>query len=105
MIGSINIGRDFSRYPAGRYPADGKYNGQTFRRKHLVPALQRFDKVDIFLDDAVDYGSSFLEEAFGGLVRVEHIDKSIILTKLDLHSDFSYLIAEIREYIKDAVFE
>ena len=36
----INIRRDFSRYPAGRYIGDGPYNGQRFREDFLIPALK-----------------------------------------------------------------
>lgn len=35
----INIRENFSRYPAGRYRADGPYNGEKFREELLVPAL------------------------------------------------------------------
>jgi len=32
----IDIGKDFSRYPAGRYETDGPFNGELFRAKFLV---------------------------------------------------------------------
>ena len=67
----IAIAEAFSPYPAGRYLEDGKYNGTAFRREHLVPALREFDIVDVVFDGVAGFGSSFLEEAFGGLVRVD----------------------------------
>lgn len=67
---TIDIGRDFSRVPAGRHSADGDYSGEAFREKLLAPALREFTDVRVILDNTEGFGSSFLEEAFGGLVRV-----------------------------------
>ncbi len=69
----INIARDFSRFPAGRYVSDGPYSGEAFRNDHLLPALKDAHKVIVELDGARGYGSSFLEEAFGGAVRTKLI--------------------------------
>ena len=67
----INLGKQFGRYPAGRYLADGPYNGQKFREQFLIPALKGTDnEIEIDLREARGLKSSFLEEAFGGLVRV-----------------------------------
>lgn len=102
---TINIGKQYSRYPAGRFPADGKFNGETFRKKFLVDPLKSLLKVRVLLDDAVDYGSSFLEEAFGGLVRKEGVSKSSLHNFLILESKNNYLIDEIWEYIDEAEAE
>lgn len=67
----IHIAKDFSRAPAGRYRDDGPRSGQAFREEYLAPALRKEDEVVVYLDEVEGYGSSFLEEAFGGLVRVE----------------------------------
>lgn len=95
----INIARDFGRYPAGRYLTDGPYSGQAFREKLLVPALSRSQgAVLVELDGARGLASSFLEEAFGGLVR-EGFDSSTLLDRLQLQSIDPTLIEEIKEYI------
>lgn len=95
----INIARDFGRYPAGRYLADGPYSGQAFREKILVPALRSTDEiVDIEFDGARGLASSFLEEAFGGLVR-EGFDPKTLLKRLHLHSIDPSIIEEIHDYI------
>ncbi|MET3891051.1 hypothetical protein ABIE41_002127 [Bosea sp. OAE506] len=65
----IKIASDFSPYPGGRYRTDGAWNGQAFREEKLVPALQRADVVTVDLDDVRGLPPSFLEEAFGGLLR------------------------------------
>lgn len=65
----ISIARDYSPTPAGRYASDGPFPGEVFREKLLLPALKTQDIVVVDLDGTAGYGSSFLEEAFGGLVR------------------------------------
>ena len=61
--------KDFHPLPHGRYAEDGEGNGQAFRDRFLVPALKEGQALVIDLDGAPGYPSSFLEEAFGGLVR------------------------------------
>ena len=69
---NINIGVDFSRTPLGRYhPKDGPNTGERFRNEFLAPALRSHPLVTVRIDQVEGYGSSFLEEAFGGLVRRE----------------------------------
>lgn len=97
----INIERDFARYPAGRYTSDGPYSGQAFREQFLMSALRMPDaKVIIEFDGARGYGSSFLEEAFGGLVRVGFSAEELF-RRIDFRSSDRSLVAEIRTYIKD----
>ena len=67
---NISVANDFSPFPAGRFLADGKFSGERFRDEFLVPALREHDHVSINMDDVFGFGSSFLEEAFGGLVRI-----------------------------------
>lgn len=77
MNETIVIVRDFHPYPAGRYVEDGPGNGTTFRDKFLVPLLQKDAHILIDLDGAPGYPSSFLEEAFGGLIRKGFDEKTI----------------------------
>ena len=82
MTKRIVIAEEFSRYPAGRFSDDGPFNGTTFRQEHLVPALQNSDKVEVIFDGVAGFGYSFLEEAFGGLIQKEGMDKSFLDTRL-----------------------
>ena len=75
----INIATDFSRYPGGRLLTDGLYSGERFRKEYLLPVLKSGEHAKIKFDGARGYGSSFLEEAFGGLVREEGIEPDKIL--------------------------
>lgn len=67
--GHICIARDFSETPGGRYRTDGLDSGEAFRDDVLDPALEKFETVHVHLDDPVGLPASFLEEAFGGIVR------------------------------------
>lgn len=97
----INLGKQFGRYPAGRYLADGPYNGQKFREDFLIPALKSADnEIEIDLNDARGLKSSFLEEAFGGLVRVGYAADNLIRRFKFVSRDPS-LVEEIREYIRN----
>jgi hypothetical protein len=95
----VNVARDFSKYPAGRYNEDGPASGQAFREKFLIPALKENKKLTIEFDGTRGYGSSFLEEAFGGSVREgfapEHVKLAFALV-----SDDKSLVAEINDYIE-----
>lgn len=99
---TVNIGKQFSRYPVGRYRSDGDANGEKFREDVLRPALTRASKIVIEFDDALGYGSSFLEEAFGGLVR--HGFKSTeLLRRLQLVTADDSLKSEVISYINEAL--
>jgi hypothetical protein len=102
---TVNI-TDFSTKPFGRYPKDGQYNAERFRIEKLLPAIEKALPenaiVHIYMDGlekGYDYSSSFLEEAFGGLVRVHHFKKNDILQTLKIESKDDELEDEIKYYI------
>src|ERR1700677_1029761 len=66
---AINVSTDFTRFPSGRFKKNGSTSGEAFREQFLEKPISEGQKVVILLDGTVGYGSSFLEEAFGGLVR------------------------------------
>lgn len=95
------VARDFSRYPAGRFKTDGPYSGELFREQFLVPEMETEGPVTIQLDGVRGFGSSFLEEAFGGLVR-QGYTADAILKKFDLVSADPSIVIEIQEYVRHA---
>lgn len=95
----ISIASDFSRFPGGRYVTDGPHSGEKFRDNVLIPAFSKNEKVSVNLDGTRGYGSSFLEEAFGGLVR-KGINVADINNKLEIITKDKTLKREILEYIK-----
>ena len=70
----LNIATDFSKTPAGRYrEAHGDHSGEAFREDKLLPylreAIDTKSKLIVRLDGTAGYPASFLDEAFGGLIR------------------------------------
>lgn len=99
----INIAKDFTRYPGGRFYSDGPYSGEEFRTELLLPVLESGDECLIVFDGARGYGSSFLEEAFGGLVRAGY-KASLILSKFNFKSESDpSLIDEIKDYLNSTI--
>jgi hypothetical protein len=102
---TINIARDFSPYPAGRFFSDGPDSGQRFREQFLVPELSKGGELIVEIDGTDGYQTSFLEEAFGGLVRFRHISKDELLRRLKIvNEDPAYAIYKdlIEEFIRTA---
>lgn len=93
----INVAKDFSRAPAGRYISDGPNSGERFRNQILVPALNGGGMVTLELDGTRGYGSSFLEEAFGGLIRLGFKSADLLRLIVFKTSDPS-LVSEIKSY-------
>jgi len=102
MMKTIRVATDFSRYPAGRFFEDGPNSGQRFREEYLAPIINDEDRIVIDFDGARAYGSSFLEEAFGGLVRERRTSKEHALRVLEFHSSRPSIIAEVEGYIREA---
>jgi hypothetical protein len=86
---TINIAHDFSDVPGGRFPTDGPFNGQDFRDRLLAPSLRDDNGVTVILDGTEGFGSSFLEEAFGGLVRNYDFEDTVLKGKLQLVAETS----------------
>jgi hypothetical protein len=104
----MNIAKDFSPYPGPRNEDEGDYSGASFRKNMLVPALQKAISNNhvlvVILDGTAGYGTFFLEEAFGGLIRTGIFDYDTICRHLELLSnDEPYLIDDIKAYMQEAV--
>lgn len=103
----INIANDYSKTPGARYEIEGAYSGEKFRNEILLPKLRNAIKDNILLEVTLDgtagFGTSFLEEAFGGLIRIDKIDIAVIKKKVKFISDeYPDYIDEIYEYLEDA---
>ncbi len=99
----INIAKDFSKYPYGRLRKYSETSGEVFREDTLFPIIEKFDQIIIELDGTEGYGSSFLDEAFANLIRVNGLDKEKVRKKLSFVSDDDpSLIDEIWGYIDKA---
>lgn len=103
----IKIATDFSRIPGARYPIEGDFSGQEFRKKVLLPklkeAIKKHEALTVDLDGTAGLGTSFLEESFGGLIREDHIGYEDIKRTLRFVSiEEPDYIEEIMSYINDA---
>lgn len=101
----VNIAADYSKVPGGRYIKDGPFSGQDFREKVLLPMFReakRQNKIlQVNLDGGYGYGSSFLDEAFGGLAR-ELRDPEIWRIQI-ISEEEPDLIPQIRKYIEQGL--
>lgn len=102
---TIDVAMDFGRFPAGRFRTDGRYSGERFREEFLVPALRKEGTVMIEMDGAAGYGPSFIEEAFGGLVRKEGFDERTLSSRLKIVTGRGNREKMIRDDIAAAVPE
>lgn len=104
----INICKEYTDTPGGRYKEQGDFSGQDFRETILEPkyldAIAKNEKLQIDLDGGYGYGSSFLEEAFGGLIRNLKENYKQALEIIEIKSDDEpRLIEDIKRYIEEAI--
>ncbi|MDE8742532.1 STAS-like domain-containing protein [Pectobacterium polaris] len=103
----INVAKEFSRTPFGRDEHDGPNNGTRFRKEKLLPELRENEGHESVI--TVDFngitlviGSSFFEEAFGGLVRIEHYNKNDLLKKFKIIANTPIYEIQIKRFITEA---
>lgn len=107
--------REFTRYPGPRLKEDGDYSGEEFRDRYLLPkyleAVKNKVCLHVIFDGTKGYASSFLEEAFGGLVREgqnkkelkKYLNKKELKKYLKVHSsDRRWYEQEVYSYIDEA---
>lgn len=100
----INIAEDFSPTPGARYSSEAAFSGEEFRTNILAPklkdAIANSETLVIDLDGSCGYGVSFLDEAFGGLIRVDKFKLRDILRHVKFISDDDpAYIEEISTYL------
>ena len=101
------VAKEFSVTPGVRYPDEGPFSGQEFRKKFLLPKLKKAIDAGVNLlidfDGSAGYGSSFLEESFGGLIREEGMSYETINKILEFKSDEDpSIIDEVKQYMREA---
>ncbi|WP_288429328.1 STAS-like domain-containing protein [uncultured Pantoea sp.] len=105
----INVAEKFP-FPGARYKDLGPQSGEEFKEFLIQKIKEAYGndftntdgkKIIINLDGSAGYGSSFLEEGFGGLIRAGvpiQIARDIKL----ISSEEPELIDEIKDYISSA---
>jgi hypothetical protein len=96
----ISIAKQFSETPGGRHVKDSATSGERFREEILAPALQEAEVIVVDLDGTLGYGSSFLEEAFGGLVR-QGFTAETLHKKMKIKSSVPTYSRRIWQYIDE----
>ncbi len=104
---SLSVLEDFSFKTGPRYVREGENSGEKFRKEILYPrvkdAIEQNFQLEIILDGVAGYGTSFLEEAFGGLIRENGLTYNQISSHVKIISEEEdYLIEDIDQYMKDA---
>lgn len=100
----LNIVRDFSEYPGGRYKLHGKYSGEELREL-IICRLKENPKETLIIemDGTYGYPPSFLEETFGGLIRaLPEVPAADIINSLSLKSSRLRYKENILEYMHNA---
>jgi hypothetical protein len=98
-----SIAKQFSRHPGPRFRNQGPDSGEALRARLVRLLNDSHDIIEVDLDGTSGFGSSFLDEAFGGLIRHEKYDKSIIRRfSFISKTDPSYIV-EIHESIDRAM--
>lgn len=98
----VNIAKQFTKMPGGRYVRLGPFSGEEFRKSFLVGPLHEGKTVVVELDGVRGYGSSFLEEAFGGVVRELHLDTTDALRRIQVVSSVESWKLDVEDYIRNA---
>lgn len=102
---TINIAKDYSKTPGGRFQTGGEFSGEDFRQRVLQPkflaAKENNEELTVILDGGYGYATSFLEEAFGGLAR--ELKDASIQNIVIVSEEEPALIGKIKQYIKDAL--
>ena len=101
---TINVARDFSRFPAGIRRQDnptGK-SAEAFRDDLLAPHVRAGRQVTIELDGTEGYGSGFLRAVFRQLPLIHNIPADTVRARLTLVSATPALVKEIESYLDQA---
>jgi hypothetical protein len=104
---TLVISRDFSSTPGSRSIIEGDFSGEALRKEILADMFKSViaENTVLFidLDGTSGYGTSFLEEAFGGLIRDNGYSYQDIREHMELKSEEEeYLLDDIDEYLRDA---
>lgn len=98
----IDVAKQFTPRPFGRYRYEGARSAEVFRDDILIPAIRNHEHVTVDLSGSNYYGSSFLEETFGGLVRAK-FSKDELDSKLRVvHNKLPSIVEEVQNYIDEA---
>ena len=94
---TIDVGKDFSRIPSGRFHSDGNSSAEAFFIHTLDGLLSDGYNVNLEFHNVLQAGSTFLYHLTGLLVTY-HYDSKVKVVKDD---DFEYTIRRWGKYMKE----
>jgi len=103
----FKVSKEFTPTPGPRFIDEGEFSGELLRKNYLLPligeAIKNGVKLKVDLDGTHGYLTSFLEEAFGGLIREDRISFHDLKKYLEIIStEEPYLKEDIDEYLQEA---
>lgn len=101
----FSIANDFSKYPGPRFSKEGEFSAEELLDKHLINlfknACDSNSKLIVDIDGTFGYATSFLEGAFGELVR--RFNKEKVQNHILIQSKETPLFKEeIEKFINEA---
>jgi len=97
--------KDFSEAPGPRLKIEGDFSAELFIEEKLQSVFEQMDtnpdlKLEINLDGTLGYGTSFLEEVFGGTARNKSV--AFVRERIEIVSEEEpWLKDEIKSYVDD----
>ena len=105
----INVAKEFSTVPIGRFRTESDISGQAFREDILYPkiceALKKQDTLEVDFTGMDGLSATFLLEAFGGLVREHEMTPNKVLDTIKFlpeNTFFDLYIEIAKEFIQKA---
>jgi hypothetical protein len=100
---SINIATDFSKNLGGREKKLGPFSGEAFfedfLEKKYLEAKEKNCQIEVNLDGASPYGSSFVDQSFGELFR--RYDDDVVSRVMFKTQYFKWIV----DYIKQELWK
>lgn len=98
----FRFAHEFTDIPIGRFRTDGDLSAEVFRDDILIPLLANHNKVILDLNGVFGFGSSFLDEAFCGIIRRKLYTVDELLTKLEIICDDDPMtVRQIHKYLNN----
>jgi len=107
MNKTVKIRDDYNWSTGSRLIIEGPHSGEDFRIKFFYPmiidAIASNETLTIDFDGGIGYGTSWLEEVFGGVIRKDRVDAQDVRKHLRLiATQQPYILRLVDKYMKQA---
>lgn len=102
MSNIFNITKEFSKRPCGRYKEHGNYSAERLREIILEKLNSSNDVLTIDVSGLSMFSSAFINECFGGMIRLNLISKSDLNNRIVfVTKENNFIIDRIKETINE----